>query len=139
MTTVHHLLLQAIESIEDEAAAAQLGLLAKKLVLCVHSGSRGFGESVLKQHVGDHGPNTGMWVPCTVPIQGRQSETTVDDARLQLPTCTVHVSCYVLLYMTCFFIVNLYFSRKVSVRFADPGLLVAEIAGTFVHYFCSFL
>jgi release factor H-coupled RctB family protein len=42
---------QAIEDIQDTAAAAALGLDRDQLLLLVHSGSRGFGEAVLRRHI----------------------------------------------------------------------------------------
>lgn len=47
----HFAELQQVEEIHDEAAWAQLGLDADRLVLLVHSGSRGLGEAILRAHV----------------------------------------------------------------------------------------
>ncbi|CAM6103987.1 unnamed protein product [Calypogeia fissa] len=46
----HFAELQIIESIEDAALAEKLGLSSEDVYLCVHSGSRGYGESILKTH-----------------------------------------------------------------------------------------
>lgn len=46
----HFAELQSIETVEDEAALAALGLDPSKLVLLVHSGSRGLGEAILRGH-----------------------------------------------------------------------------------------
>ncbi len=51
----HFAELQAVDKIYDADAVAQLGLNRKQLVLLVHSGSRGFGASVLDRHVFAHG------------------------------------------------------------------------------------
>ncbi|GGM18075.1 RNA ligase RtcB family protein [Pseudomonas asuensis] len=47
----HFAELQAIDTVHDEALVASLGLDRKNLLLLVHSGSRGYGESVLRRHV----------------------------------------------------------------------------------------
>lgn len=41
---------QLVERVEDAAIAADLGLDCGSLYLCVHSGSRGLGESVYRAH-----------------------------------------------------------------------------------------
>lgn len=51
----HFAELQAIERVEDGECFELLGLDRRKLVLMVHSGSRGLGESVLRRHVEQHG------------------------------------------------------------------------------------
>ncbi|MGS0943413.1 RNA ligase RtcB family protein [Pseudomonas luteola] len=47
----HFAELQAIDTVHDETLIASLGLDRKTLLLLVHSGSRGYGESVLRRHV----------------------------------------------------------------------------------------
>jgi release factor H-coupled RctB family protein len=47
----HFAELQQVEQIHDEAAWAELGLDADRLLLLVHSGSRGLGEAILRAHV----------------------------------------------------------------------------------------
>ncbi|MBT3368981.1 MAG: RNA ligase RtcB family protein, partial [Nitrospina sp.] len=47
----HFAELQSVESIEDQQLFEELGLNKNLLMLLVHSGSRGFGESVLRTHV----------------------------------------------------------------------------------------
>lgn len=47
----HFAELQQVEAIDDEAAWASLGLDADRLLLLVHSGSRGLGEAILRAHV----------------------------------------------------------------------------------------
>lgn len=47
----HFAELQAIESITNSQECEKLGIARDAIYLCVHSGSRGFGESVLRQHV----------------------------------------------------------------------------------------
>jgi release factor H-coupled RctB family protein len=47
----HFAELQAVESIESASA----GVNKDEVYLCVHSGSRGFGEAILRQHVDAHG------------------------------------------------------------------------------------
>jgi release factor H-coupled RctB family protein len=51
----HFAELQAIETLDDPARVEALGLDESRLVLLVHSGSRGFGESILRAHVAEHG------------------------------------------------------------------------------------
>ncbi len=46
----HFAELQAIERVENSERFAQLGLSEDRLYLLVHSGSRGLGESILRQH-----------------------------------------------------------------------------------------
>jgi release factor H-coupled RctB family protein len=43
-------MLQVVERIEDVSLASAVGLDSKDVYLCVHSGSRGYGESILKTH-----------------------------------------------------------------------------------------
>ncbi len=50
----HFVELQSLETVHDEEAVAALGLDASRLVLLVHSGSRGLGESVLREHTDRH-------------------------------------------------------------------------------------
>jgi release factor H-coupled RctB family protein len=47
----HFAELQAVESIESAEACERLRILPDAVYLCVHSGSRGFGEAILRQHV----------------------------------------------------------------------------------------
>jgi release factor H-coupled RctB family protein len=47
----HFAELQAIESIANQAACDELGITAESVYLCVHSGSRGFGEAILRGQV----------------------------------------------------------------------------------------
>ena len=51
----HSAELQAVESIENTAACDELGVTADAVCLCVHSGSRGFGEAILRDHFDAHG------------------------------------------------------------------------------------
>jgi release factor H-coupled RctB family protein len=51
----HFAELQVIHEVGDEEAIARLGLDASELVLLVHSGSRGLGQSILDRHVRAHG------------------------------------------------------------------------------------
>lgn len=51
----HFAELQAVEKIFDEERFAGLDLDADRLMLLVHSGSRGLGESILRTHVDAHG------------------------------------------------------------------------------------
>lgn len=51
----HFAELQAVESIDDPAAAAALGVDAGRLLVLVHSGSRGLGESILRDHAARFG------------------------------------------------------------------------------------
>lgn len=50
----HFAELQSVESIANAEAAVQLGVTADSVYLCIHSGSRGFGEAILRQHVDQH-------------------------------------------------------------------------------------
>jgi release factor H-coupled RctB family protein len=47
----HFAELQAIESVTNPEACEQLGIAPDAVYLCVHSGSRGFGEAILREHV----------------------------------------------------------------------------------------
>jgi release factor H-coupled RctB family protein len=47
----HFAELQVVERVEDEAAFARMGLARDEVCLLVHSGSRGFGEAILREHV----------------------------------------------------------------------------------------
>ncbi len=51
----HFAELQAVEDICDSAMLRTLGVDETSLVLLVHSGSRGLGESILRAHVAKHG------------------------------------------------------------------------------------
>jgi len=51
----HFAELQAIDSIQNDLECAKLGITADKVYLCVHSGSRGLGESILRDHVATFG------------------------------------------------------------------------------------
>ncbi|MEV0560629.1 RNA ligase RtcB family protein [Dactylosporangium sp. NPDC050588] len=51
----HFVELAKVGTVLDEAHAARLGLAAGDLVLVVHSGSRGFGERILRAHTEVHG------------------------------------------------------------------------------------
>ena len=53
----HFAELQAVEKVLDAGAFKQLGLGKQQLVVLVHSGSRGLGESILRAHVDQHGGN----------------------------------------------------------------------------------
>ena len=50
----HFAELQAVELILDALAFKELGIGKEQLVVLVHSGSRGLGESVLRDHVDEH-------------------------------------------------------------------------------------
>jgi release factor H-coupled RctB family protein len=50
----HFAEVQAVEEIRDPAAFAALGLDQTELLLLVHSGSRGYGEAVLREHARRH-------------------------------------------------------------------------------------
>ena len=50
----HFAEIQAVENILDAGAFKRTGLAKEKLVLLVHSGSRGVGESILRSHAGQH-------------------------------------------------------------------------------------
>ena len=51
----HFAELQAIESIQNVEECERIGLHAEAVYLCVHSGSRGFGEAILREHVSQFG------------------------------------------------------------------------------------
>jgi release factor H-coupled RctB family protein len=51
----HFAELQAVEKVTDPAIFSSLGLAKDELVLLVHSGSRGLGQSVLETHIEEHG------------------------------------------------------------------------------------
>lgn len=51
----HFAELQAIESVVNPEACEGLGIAADAICLCVHSGSRGFGEAILRGHVDQFG------------------------------------------------------------------------------------
>jgi release factor H-coupled RctB family protein len=51
----HFAELQAVEKVTDSRAFCSLGLEEDELVLLVHSGSRGLGQSVLETHIEEHG------------------------------------------------------------------------------------
>jgi release factor H-coupled RctB family protein len=55
----HFAELQVVERVENESAFSQLGLDSKDALLCVHSGSRGLGEAILREHV-DHFAGRGL-------------------------------------------------------------------------------
>ena len=50
----HFAEVQAIDDVSDTDAFKQLGLGKQQLVVLVHSGSRGLGESILRAHVDEH-------------------------------------------------------------------------------------
>jgi len=51
----HFAELQAVESIASPESCEQLGVTGDAVYLCVHSGSRGFGEAILREHVAQFG------------------------------------------------------------------------------------
>ncbi len=51
----HFAELQMVETVLDAGAFKKLGLGKRQLVVLVHSGSRGLGESILRDHVDQHG------------------------------------------------------------------------------------
>ena len=51
----HFAELQSLETVVDAAGCAALGVTADAVYLCVHSGSRGLGEAILREHVEQHG------------------------------------------------------------------------------------
>ncbi|MEP6538644.1 MAG: RNA ligase RtcB family protein [Bryobacteraceae bacterium] len=51
----HFAELQAVESIANPDICAQLTIAGDAVYLCVHSGSRGFGEAILREHVAQFG------------------------------------------------------------------------------------
>src|SRR5262249_19965587 len=53
----HFAELQRVEEVLDGPAFKQFGLGKQQLVVLVHSGSRGLGESVLRAYVGEHQAN----------------------------------------------------------------------------------
>ncbi len=53
----HFAELQAVERIADETGSERLGIASDDVYLCVHSGSRGFGDAVLRDHVERFGFN----------------------------------------------------------------------------------
>jgi release factor H-coupled RctB family protein len=55
----HFAEIQLVEQVLDSEAASSIGLEADRLQLLVHSGSRGFGEAVLRRHV-DRFANAGL-------------------------------------------------------------------------------
>lgn len=64
----HFAELQAVEKVADPAAFSSLGLAKVELVLLVHSGSRGLGQSVLETHIEEHG---GVGVEATSSVATR--------------------------------------------------------------------
>ncbi|MDB6054414.1 MAG: hypothetical protein JWN25_1937 [Verrucomicrobiales bacterium] len=53
----HFAELQAVDRVEDRGEFEKLGLNKENLFILVHSGSRGLGESLLREFVVDHGSN----------------------------------------------------------------------------------
>lgn len=53
----HFAELQTVEKVLDATEFAKLGLAKQQLVLLVHSGSRGLGETILRDHVAEHRAN----------------------------------------------------------------------------------
>jgi release factor H-coupled RctB family protein len=51
----HFAELQAVEGVASETECERLGIDAGAVYLCVHSGSRGFGEAILREHVARFG------------------------------------------------------------------------------------
>jgi release factor H-coupled RctB family protein len=51
----HFAELQAVESMQSAEACERLGIHGNAVFLCVHSGSRGFGEAILREHVAQFG------------------------------------------------------------------------------------
>ena len=51
----HFAELQAVESIANPERCKGLGIIGDSVYLCVHSGSRGFGEAILRDHVNHFG------------------------------------------------------------------------------------
>jgi release factor H-coupled RctB family protein len=51
----HFAELQVLESVEHPEVCERLGFAANSVYLCVHSGSRGLGEAILREHVADYG------------------------------------------------------------------------------------
>ncbi len=56
----HFAELQSIESIENAAEFERLGMSGEAVYLCIHSGSRGFGEAILREHFAAHGGAAGL-------------------------------------------------------------------------------
>jgi len=50
----HFAELQTIEEVRDAAAFSALGLAEEEMVMLVHSGSRGYGDALLQEHVRKH-------------------------------------------------------------------------------------
>ena len=50
----HFAEIQAVEKIHDAEAHKQFGIAKEQLVVLVHSGSRGLGDTVLRRHVDEH-------------------------------------------------------------------------------------
>src|ERR1700744_964524 len=50
----HFAELQTVEQVLDAAAFKQTGLAKQQLVVLVHSGSRGLGETILRAHIDEH-------------------------------------------------------------------------------------
>ncbi len=53
----HFAELQVVESVQHSEICEKLGVVTDDVYLCVHSGSRGFGEAVLRDHVAVFGNN----------------------------------------------------------------------------------
>jgi release factor H-coupled RctB family protein len=53
----HFAELQTVEKVLDAAEFAKVGLAKQQLVLLIHSGSRGLGETILRAHVDEHRAN----------------------------------------------------------------------------------
>jgi release factor H-coupled RctB family protein len=51
----HFAELQRIERLVNPGACEQLGIMSEAVYLCVHSGSRGLGEAILREHTGTYG------------------------------------------------------------------------------------
>ena len=51
----HFAEIQRIERLVNPEACEQLGIVSEAIYLCVHSGSRGLGEAILREHTGIHG------------------------------------------------------------------------------------
>lgn len=67
----HFVELQRIERVYDQSRANELGLCERKLQLLLHSGSRGYGEQILRAHVDVHA------------ARGLDAESTVASAYMQ--------------------------------------------------------
>jgi release factor H-coupled RctB family protein len=76
----HFAELQRVEEILDASAFKRFGLGKQQLVVLVHSGSRGLGESVLRAYVDEHQANGSdaeaecLWDGCHNSITRRESE-----------------------------------------------------------------